>query len=105
VPDRHPDRIFDQGQHGDADSGITANHFSRSSFFSFAALTRTGRGDLHRERAMMKAPAVFVSVALALAILLAASFLIATGTRGENALRPLTDNLLGQFLQTTPARK
>jgi len=39
---------------------------------------------------MMKAPAVLVSVALALAILLAASFLIATGTRGENALRPLT---------------
>jgi hypothetical protein len=38
----------------------------------------------------MKAPAILVSIALALAILLAASFLIATGTRGENALRPLT---------------
>jgi hypothetical protein len=45
--------------------------------------------------ATMKAPAVLVSVALALAILLAVSFLIAAGTRGENALQPLTDNLPG----------
>jgi len=43
----------------------------------------------------MKAPVVLVSVALALAILLAASFLIATGTRGENVLRPLTGNSPG----------
>jgi hypothetical protein len=54
---------------------------------------------------MMKTPAVVVSVALTLAILLAASFVIAAGTRGENALRPLTGNLPGQFLQTTPARE
>jgi len=34
----------------------------------------------------MKSPVVLVTAALALAILLAVSFLIATGTRGENAL-------------------
>jgi hypothetical protein len=44
----------------------------------------------------MKAPAILVSIALALAILLAASFLIATGTRGEDALRPLTSGQLSQ---------
>jgi aldose sugar dehydrogenase len=33
----------------------------------------------------MKAPVVIVATALTVAILLAASFLIATGTRGENA--------------------
>jgi hypothetical protein len=35
---------------------------------------------------MMKSPVVLVTAALTLAILLAVSFLIATGTRGENAL-------------------
>jgi aldose sugar dehydrogenase len=34
----------------------------------------------------MKSPVVIVTAALTMAILLAASFLIATGTRGENAL-------------------
>jgi hypothetical protein len=34
----------------------------------------------------MKSPVVIVTAALTAAILLAASFLIATGTRGENAL-------------------
>ncbi len=34
----------------------------------------------------MKSPVVIVTAALTVAILLAASFLIATGTRGENAL-------------------
>jgi hypothetical protein len=34
----------------------------------------------------MKAPVVIVTAALTVAILLAVSFLIATGTRGENAL-------------------
>jgi hypothetical protein len=37
----------------------------------------------------MKTPVVLVTVALTLAILLAASLLIATGTRGEGAFRPL----------------
>jgi hypothetical protein len=37
----------------------------------------------------MKAPAVLVSIALAVAILLTASFLIATGTRGEEAYPPI----------------
>jgi hypothetical protein len=34
----------------------------------------------------MKAPLIIVTAALTVAILIAASFLIATGTRGENAL-------------------
>jgi hypothetical protein len=38
----------------------------------------------------MKTPVVLVTATLAAAILLAASLLIATGTRGEDALRPLT---------------
>jgi hypothetical protein len=38
--------------------------------------------------AMMKSPVVLVAVALTAAILLAASLLIATGTRGEDAARP-----------------
>jgi hypothetical protein len=37
---------------------------------------------------MMKTPVVLVTVALTLAILLAASLLIATGTRGEDAPAP-----------------
>jgi hypothetical protein len=36
----------------------------------------------------MKAPVVLVTAALTVAILLAASFLIATGTRGEDGLWP-----------------
>ena len=38
--------------------------------------------------AMMKSPVILVTVALTAAILLAASLLIATGTRGEEAARP-----------------
>ena len=38
------------------------------------------------DRIMMRSPVVIVAAALTVAILLAASFLIATGTRGENAL-------------------
>jgi hypothetical protein len=51
----------------------------------------------------MKAPVVLVTATLTVAILLAASFLIATGTRGENALRPLFDKPAGQSLQLPPA--
>jgi hypothetical protein len=43
------------------------------------------RGDPHRDRAMMKTPVILVTVALTVAILLAASLVIATGTRGEDA--------------------
>jgi hypothetical protein len=53
----------------------------------------------------MKAPVVLVTVALSVAILLAASFLIATGTRGENALRLRLDNPASQSLPTSPAAK
>jgi hypothetical protein len=40
----------------------------------------------------MKTPVVLVTVSLAVAILLTASLLIATGSRGENALGPLDGN-------------
>jgi aldose sugar dehydrogenase len=49
---------------------------------------------------MMKSPVVLVTAALMAAILLAASFLIATGTRGENALARVP---AGTVL-TSPAR-
>jgi hypothetical protein len=39
----------------------------------------------------MKTPVVLVTATLTVAILLAASFLIATGTRGENAFRLRSD--------------
>jgi len=58
--------------------------FSRA-FRNFFAATR---GDRHRNRATMKTPVVLVAAALTIAILLAASLLIATGTRGESALAP-----------------
>jgi hypothetical protein len=37
----------------------------------------------------MKAPILLVTAALTVAILLAASLLIATGTRGDGAFRPI----------------
>jgi hypothetical protein len=40
----------------------------------------------------MKTPVALVTAALTAAILLTASFLIATGTRGESALRPITSS-------------
>jgi len=46
---------------------------------------------------MMKAPVVLVAVTLTVAILLAASLLIATGTRGEGARGPLTGRPAGQI--------
>jgi hypothetical protein len=52
----------------------------------------------------MKTPVLLVTATLAVAILLAASFLIATGTRGENAFRPFADNP-GRSLQISPATK
>jgi hypothetical protein len=42
---------------------------------------------VHRDWVSMKAPVVIVTATLTLAILLAASLLIVTGTRGENAFR------------------
>jgi hypothetical protein len=45
----------------------------------------------------MKAPAVLVTAALTIAILLAATFLIATGTRGQEVLRPLRGAAAGQI--------
>ena len=49
----------------------------------------------------MKTPVALVTAALTAAILLAATFLIATGTRGEGAL-PASDNPV-QTPQTSPA--
>ena len=49
------------------------------------------RNDQLLDRIVMKSPVVIVTAALTVAILLAASFLIATGTRGEE-----TDRVIGQ---------
>jgi len=53
----------------------------------------------------MKSPVLVVTAALTVAILLAASFLIATGTRGENAFHPLVDNPASRIMPTSPAAK
>jgi hypothetical protein len=62
------------------------------------------RGDPHRYRATMNTPVVLVTAALTAAILLAATLLIATGTRGEEA-GPHTDAPVGRMLLTNPAAK
>ncbi len=53
----------------------------------------------------MKTPVVLVTVALTVAILLTASLLIATGTRGENASWPFTAGPAGRTVPTPPAAK
>jgi hypothetical protein len=53
----------------------------------------------------MRTPVVLVTAALTVAILLAASLLIATGTRGDNMLRPLAGNPAGRMAPTSPAAK
>ena len=58
----------------------------------------------HRDRATMKTPVVLVTAALTVAILLTASLLIATGTRGENALWPLSGNPAGRTVLTPPGK-
>jgi hypothetical protein len=52
----------------------------------------------HRDQAKMKTPFVVVTLALAMAILLAASLLIATGTQGEDALWPLGEHAPGSAM-------
>ena len=52
----------------------------------------------------MKTPVVLVTVALTAAILLTASLLIATGTRGDDALWPLTGNPAGRTVLTPPGK-
>jgi hypothetical protein len=52
----------------------------------------------------MKSPLVLVTAALTVAILLSASFLIVTGTRGENAFRPL-DNPADKIMPASPTPK
>jgi hypothetical protein len=42
----------------------------------------------NRERAMMKTPVVLVTATLTVAIILATSLLIVTGTHGEDAFSP-----------------
>jgi hypothetical protein len=51
----------------------------------------------------MKAPVLLVPTALTVAILVALSFLIATGTRGENAPQPLFDRSAGHSPLLPPA--
>jgi len=53
----------------------------------------------------MKTPVVIVTAALAAAILLAASLLIATGPRGEGALPPLIGNPADRMVPASPAAK
>jgi len=53
----------------------------------------------------MKTPVVLVAVTLAVAILLAASLVIARGTRGESARGPLTDRPAGRIPLASPAAK
>lgn len=53
----------------------------------------------------MKSPVVLVTVALTAAILVAATFLVATGTRGESVLWPLADQPAGRIVLTPPAAK
>jgi hypothetical protein len=51
----------------------------------------------------MRAPVVLVTAALTVAILLAASLLIAAGTRGDNALSPFTGHAAGWMVPASPA--
>jgi hypothetical protein len=53
----------------------------------------------------MRTPVVLVAAALTIAILLAASFLIATGTRGEDARLPLAGRPAGPILRQPPAAR
>ena len=53
---------------------------------------------------MMKTPVVVVTLTLAAAILLAASLLIATGTRGEDALWPLNADPAGRAALSEPEK-
>jgi aldose sugar dehydrogenase len=53
----------------------------------------------------MKSPVVLVTAALAVAILLAASFLIATGTRGEDAPGSISVRPAGRTLVASPPAK
>jgi len=53
----------------------------------------------------MKTPVVLVTAALTAAILLTASFLIATGTRGEDALWPHRGNPAERIVKMPPIAK
>ena len=53
----------------------------------------------------MRTPVVLVTAALTVAILQAASFLIATGTRGDDMLWPPTGNPAGRMAPSSPAAK
>lgn len=53
----------------------------------------------------MKAPVLLVAVTLTMAILLAGSLLIATGTRGEDALWPLRIHPAGSAVPPQPRGK
>ena len=50
----------------------------------------------------MKTPVVLVTLMLATAILLAASLLFASGTRGEDTLSPLADHKSGRAVLPQP---
>jgi hypothetical protein len=104
MPDRHPHGVFDQGQHGDAYTGVAQNYFSWP-FETLREICATRRDDRYRDQSTMKTPVVLVTATLTVAILLAASFLIATGTRGENAFRPFADSPSGKIMPISPTTK
>jgi hypothetical protein len=72
------DNAVDQGRDGDA-------AFDLIRWFPFLELvTNTRRDDRDRDHGMLKTPVGLVTVGLTVAILLAASLLIVTGTHGED---------------------
>jgi hypothetical protein len=80
LPDGHAHGAVEQARRGIAASGL--DHFIKP-FFGVARLGF--RDDPHRDRVTMKSPTALVTAALLTAILVAASCLIAAGTRGEEA--------------------
>jgi hypothetical protein len=53
----------------------------------------------------MKSPVIIVTLALAAAILLTASLLVATGTRGQEQPWPPTTHAADRMVPAPPARK
>jgi hypothetical protein len=81
MPDGHPHGAIEQDRRRHSHSGLADKSFAQSQYGSraFAAT----RDDPHRDRMTMKTPTALVTAALVAAIILAMSFLIAAGTRGE----------------------
>jgi hypothetical protein len=61
------------------------------SFFRGVGGSATTRGDRNRDQTTMKTPTTLVTAALTAAILLTASLLIVTGTRGDGTSSPASN--------------